>query len=166
MQAKTFIESDATFDARRVYRYTLTRRWGDWGPRVAWVMLNPSTADERVLDPTLRRCMGYSQVCGAASMVIVNAYALRSTNPRKLWEHPDPVGPENDKHIVGEIMYSSLVVVGWGANIKPERERAMAAMLRLFRPVCLGVTKGGHPRHPLYLRKTAQFVPWEGPDAR
>ena len=94
--------SEATFSECGRYRYTLRRAW-DAGPShsgtVCWVMRNPSTADADKLDPTLRRCRGFTLGWGFAAMSVVNLYALRSTDPRGLWDTSDPVGPDNDEAI-------------------------------------------------------------------
>lgn len=162
--------AEATFSECGRYRYALRRTW-DAGPShsgtVCWVMLNPSTADADKLDPTLRRCRGFTLGWGFAAMSVVNLYALRSTDPRGLWDTSDPVGPDNDEAIDGETILADLVVVAWGANAKPEREVCVwfDTLARLGdRVVHLGLTKGGQPRHPLYLPADSGPRVYTGPD--
>jgi hypothetical protein len=81
------------------YRYRLDRRWAD-GPSIAWIMLNPSTADSNTDDPTIRRIRAFSQAWGFGALTVVNLYAWRATDPRDLWQAPGPVGPENDAYLV------------------------------------------------------------------
>lgn len=144
----------ATFDETRTYRYTLHRRWANAGRRVCFCLLNPSTADEYVLDPTLTRCLGYAQRWGFAAMEVVNIFALRSTDPAGLRAHNEPVGPENDRAIRKAARRADLVVVGWGTHGELlGRGPLVGEMLAsICEPVCLGLTAAGHPKHPLYLR--------------
>ena len=58
----------AVFDKSGRYRYSLTRRWASGGDTVAFVLLNPSTADAERDDPTIRRCMGYAKHWGCAAL--------------------------------------------------------------------------------------------------
>lgn len=152
----------AVFDESRTYRYLLWRRWGE-GPGVLWIMLNPSTADEHVLDPTLRRCLDYTKRWGFGEMVVANLYALRSTDPKELWRVDDPVGPDNLHHIEKAVRDSGRVIVGWGSNAKPD---AVAAVVEIFQrlevqPYCLRLSpKTGQPWHPLYLPKSSAPIPW------
>jgi len=124
-------------------------------------MLNPSSATEAVDDPTIRRVAGFSRRWGFGSAVVVNLFALRSTNPAAIALHPDPVGPENDASIVGAAATADQMVVAWGnhgAVSNPAtgavRHTEVAALLPDVTPLCLGVTALGQPRHPLYM-------PWE-----
>lgn len=124
------------------------------------VMLNPSTADEIKNDPTVRRCIGFAERERATLLEVLNLYALRSTDPAGLLAVEDPVGPENDHWIEETVKHAAVVVVAWGttpyAKVKGGSKRTKATMelLRECSPVpvkCLGITKDGFPRHPLYL---------------
>lgn len=150
----------ATFDETRTYRYTLGRRWKPGGSRVCFCLLNPSTADEHVLDPTLTRCLGYAKRWGFHAMEVTNVFALRSTDPKGLRGVDDPVGPENDAYIVDIARGADLLVVGWGthARLNDRQERVLDLLRPVSSPMCLGVTKHGFPRHPLYLRADLEPV--------
>lgn len=150
----------AGFDRTGAYRYSLGRRWADDGPRVCFCLLNPSTADARVLDPTLTRCLGFARRWGFGAMDVVNIFALRSTDPAGLYRADDPVGPRNDAAIRRAAARADLVVVGWGNHGRlGDRGARVAAMLGTIAPVrCLGVTASGDPKHPLYLRADAPLV--------
>lgn len=162
MSARAGSVAGATFDETRTYRYTLWRSWASGGT-VCWVMLNPSTADENVLDPTLRRCKDYSDRWGFGRMTVANLYALRSTDPKALWRHDDPVGPGNDEAILNLARSADLVMVGWGTNAKPERAEAVLGLIREAgkEPRCLKITSRGFPNHPLYLPKKLAPIPFE-----
>lgn len=148
------------------YRYTLKRSplspYPDRGTAV-FCMLNPSTADATTDDPTIRRCRGFADYWGCNGIVVVNLYALRSTDPRGLWNHADPVGPDNDFWLRSVARDCGTVVCAWGANARPDRVRQVVELLRSVGAQirCLGQTKDGAPRHPLYIRADQQLVPWE-----
>lgn len=143
-------DDGASFSDDRTYRYRLWRTWDADGPTVAFVMLNPSTADERTLDPTCRRCKGFAETWGYGRMIIGNLFALRATDPDRLAAHDDPVGPDNDAHIRQIAATAETVVAAWGhRGDLHDRGRAVAEMLdcELF---ALDTTQAGHPVHPLY----------------
>jgi hypothetical protein len=155
------VSAAATFSPCRTWRYTLHR---DVAPltgsgRVAFIGLNPSTADETRDDPTIRRCIRFARDWGYAELVMLNAYAYRSTDPAGLWEVGDPVGPDNDEWIARESGAANLVVCAWGVHCDEQREREVLALLPP-RPRVLGFTKDGHPRHPLYMRADTTPVKW------
>lgn len=152
----------ALFDATRRYRYLLWRRWGHGGT-VAFVMLNPSTADAARDDPTIRRCAGFARTWGFGGMAVVNLFALRATDPARLRRARDPVGRENDHHIAAAAATADAVVVAWGVHGGlGARDRAVLALLAGLRPRCLGVTRAGQPRHPLYLPAATRSRPYAG----
>lgn len=147
--------SNAILSDDGLYRYWLERRWGD-GAAVTFVMLNPSTADATQDDPTIRRCIGYAKAWGYNSLVVVNLYALRSTDPKGLWTADDPVGPDNNNWIqlaaCGAYISNAPLVAAWGANAKPNRVADVRSLSRMDRLSALGLTKAGQPKHPLYLK--------------
>ncbi len=153
----------ATFDETRTYRYTLHRRWAPGGRRACFCLLNPSTADEFKLDPTLTRCLGYAQRWGFSAMEVVNIFALRSTDPAGLREHDDPVGPGNDRAIRTAARRADLLLVGWGAHgALLDRGAHVGELLApIAAPLCLGLTNAGAPKHPLYLRKDLEPIPFD-----
>lgn len=163
------VETSATFSPCGAYRYDLVRRWGP-GPSVCWVMLNPSTATETTNDPTVRRCIDFSKRWGAGGLVVVNLYALRSTNPRSLRCGLEPNTPENYRAIRRHIAAAAFTVAAWGATwatLGLDRYHvekwAGASGRELW---CLGKTKDGHPRHPLYVPRAKALEPFvaEHPD--
>lgn len=139
------------------YRYVLQRPAAAEGEkRIAWVMLNPSTADEFTDDPTIRKCVKFSTRLGARTMTVVNLFAARSTDPRALRTMPDPVGPENDRLLKEEIDRADMVIAAWGTqpwDFVMQRALHVRALLDPAKTFHLGaLTKDGSPRHPLYLR--------------
>lgn len=145
------------------YRYVLERRWGE-GPSAWWVMLNPSTADDQVDDPTIRRCISFSKREGCGSLRVLNLYAMKATNPVELAKSPSHLGSYNSQLLV-EASYASragaLLIVAWGAH--PMAVKGAGSVERMFEAAgakCLGFTKSGQPRHPLYVRNDQPLVPW------
>jgi hypothetical protein len=153
----------AVISACGLYRYTLTRRWDGLGGLINWIMLNPSTADASLDDPTIRRCVGFSKGWGYGAMVVTNLFAYRSTDPKAMKAAGDPVGPENDSYVMEWARASARVVLAYGAHgghRARDREviRALdAAGVELF---ALGTTAAGHPVHPLYQPGAAVPVPY------
>lgn len=153
--------SGAEFSADRVYRYRLWRIWEPQLGLVCWVLLNPSTADEFVLDPTCRRVDGFTRRWGYGGWYVVNLFGLRSTDPKALYGHTDPIGPDNDRLIVETAKRCKIVVAGWGAHgkLRGRSEQAIRLLRHAMDPFkdiqTFGGTKGGQPQHPLYLRSDA-----------
>lgn len=146
----SMVRSSANLSRCRRYRYTLTRSWNDAGPTVMFVGLNPSTADAKINDPTVRRCIGYARAWGFGRLLLTNLFAFRSTDPTVLGSIPDPIGPENDSWICTSSQSAELTVVAWGTyGSLHQRDKAVLELLQ--DPHCLGTTKGGAPRHPLYM---------------
>ncbi len=148
------IDYGAVFDASGMYRYSLWRAWYADHPRVGFVMLNPSTADEQRNDPTIRRCIEFARAWRFGSIEVVNLFAYKGTDMKELLKVDDPVGDENDFFIERAMERCSTVVAGWGTKgTLLGRDRQVMQLLRCKQDVyCLGVTKDGHPRHPLYVR--------------
>lgn len=154
--------ADISEDGR--YRYHLSRFWDPAVHGLAFVMLNPSTADGSADDPTIRRCMRFARDLGFGGMYVVNLYAFRATKPADLWRAEDPVGPENDAYLKRAFLAAAAVgkpvIAAWGANARPDRV-AQVLDLPLARESlhAFGLTKGGAPRHPLYLRAESYPTP-------
>jgi hypothetical protein len=157
-------KSSAALSACSRYRYGLTRQWDD-GPMMGFVMLNPSTADADCDDPTIRRCIGFARRDGCGGIVVVNLFPLRATDPAQLWatRYPDRFGPESDSELQRHIrMVTGPLVAAWGADGDRHGDDAVKLMRHYLgnRMVCLGKTKNGAPRHPLYVRGDAPLIPF------
>lgn len=151
-----------------LYRYSLDRVWGGQPEhRVVWLMLNPSTADAEVDDPTIRKCVGFSQRWGYDALRVVNLFAYRATNPADLigsLEAGIDLYTKESDAVLTSLTEAEDVVVGWGANASRwgERVRAVTGLIRTASTTCLGLTSGGHPRHPLMLPYGTPRVRWGG----
>lgn len=142
------------------YRYWLERLWVTERPTMTFIMLNPSTADHQVDDPTIRRCRSFAEREGCGSMLVVNRFALRATDPSELQQADDPHGPENAYWMDTRVWYQGPIVAAWGAHpVVAQRAKPLPPALTK-RLLCLGTTKDGSPRHPLYVRADQPLVPW------
>jgi hypothetical protein len=158
--------SGAAFSDCGRYRYRLEREVGASGPTIAFVLHNPSTAGAENDDATSRRGIGFARSWRASRLIFVNPWAGIATNPKHLWTMADPIGAENDAHIVQAVREvresGGFVVLAWGV-VRPPRARKEATTLRLIQvqalvrahgcdAFCLGTNKDGSPKHPLYVR--------------
>lgn len=142
---------DAIFSPSRKYRYVLWREWSE-GNSAVFIGLNPSTADETKDDPTIRRCIGYAKEWGYAGICMLNIFAYRTTNPKELRLVEDPIGSENDKYLM-RYLSIGLNIACWGVGGSHEnRDQKVIELLGRENLMCLGQTKDGHPKHPLYLK--------------
>lgn len=151
-------EKSAIISECGLYRYELRRIWQPEAGLVCWVMLNPSTADASIDDPTIRRCMGYAMRWGYYGIIVVNLFALRATDPNDLCISTDPIGPKNDEYIYKANAEARLTIAAWGIRGQ-YLSRDEHVMMTLTFPHYLALTKNGSPRHPLYLRKELQPIP-------
>lgn len=152
-----------TFSPCRKYRYSLWREWGGLMPSgkgyAMFVGLNPSTADETQDDPTIRRCIAYAKDWGYDGLCMTNLFAYRATQPHDMLAQVDPVGPENDTHLLELAASAGVVVAAWGTH---GVHRGRDAIVKVALPGLhhLRLTQGGHPGHPLYLPKMLTPVLW------
>lgn len=150
---KGAVRRDALLSDCGTYRYWLTRTWDATQPLLCWILLNPSTADALVDDPTIRRCLGYAQQWGYGSIRVVNLFAFRATHPHTLHTAADPIGPANDATLQDAAGMAGLIIAGWGVHGQwGQRDSQVLRLLAAHDLYCLGKTGDGSPRHPLYLR--------------
>ncbi|MEJ6390234.1 DUF1643 domain-containing protein [Gymnodinialimonas ulvae] len=157
--------SVAVYSPCERYRYALTRVWDAEGRRALFIMLNPSTATELQNDPTVERCERRARALGFGAFRVLNIFAWRATDPRDMRAAADPVGPENDAAIMGSLEWADAVICAWGTHgAHRGRGPEVAAMLRKAEvPLMhLGLSKAGHPKHPLYIGYRVQPEVWHG----
>lgn len=148
------------------YRFQLTRDWSAGPPRLPFVMLNPSTADDKEDDPTIRKCMKYARREGAGGIIVANVFAFRATSPKDLFASVYRFNNLNCDYLnqIGKLAAATdtPVVCAWGAHASKFTSDGVIMRLRSqgARLACLGVTKEGHPRHPLYVRDDQALIPF------
>jgi len=153
------------FSPDRLYRYTLLHEWDQlFEPRLAAVIaLNPSTADEADLDPTLRRIRGFCLAEGMSGFCMLNLFGYRATDPTLMKAQADPIGPDNDRHILEWAQRAERVIVAWGTHGSlHQRDRHVLALLRQagIETFCWGFNQNGSPKHPLYLPRNSPLLPF------
>jgi hypothetical protein len=167
MIERTFQKDDAhstaVYSGCEKYRYSLTRVWNDGGRKALFIMLNPSTATEIQNDPTVERCERRSRTLGFGAFRVTNIFAWRDTDPRKMRAASHPIGPANDATILDSCPWADQVIAAWGTHgAHLDRGPQMLGLLRsanvpLFH---LGLTKDGHPKHPLYISYSQHPQKW------
>lgn len=139
------------------YRYALWRRW-DERPLLAYVMLNPSTADAEADDATIRVCMGRAKLLGHGGIVVMNLFAFRARAPEVMLAAPDPVGPDNDRYLL-KLRAVPRIIAAWGATGGHRHRDVEVRRLFAGRPLlALRLTKDGHPCHPLRIPYSEPLV--------
>lgn len=175
------VRGTAIFNKERTHRYSLVREfpkaWGGTKGSALWIMLNPSTADENILDPTIRRCVRFSKHWGFSRMVVCNVFSYRATKPKDLESalrarmrasiDEREVWHANEAAIKVEMLNAERVVVAWGvhANKLVEGSRMIAEIIQFAKRRntklwCLGTNADGSPKHPLYLAETTKCFEW------
>lgn len=147
------------------YRYGLSRVWDADGPTLLFIMLNPSTADEYRNDPTVARCETRARRMGYGAMMVANLFAFRATRPADLKQAAEPVGPMNDRVLAHWSKSATATIVAWGAHGAFRNRAAEVSSVLTGSLLHLGLTKAGHPRHPLYVAFDTAPCEWR-PDER
>lgn len=159
-------DSIAVYSPCEKYRYMLTRTWEPQGRKALFIMLNPSTATEVQNDPTVERCERRARTLGFGAFRVTNIFAWRDTDPRNMRAAKDPTGPENDAAIVQSCGWADQIICGWGTHGEHNNRGPEVAMLleKTGKPLFhLGLTKAGHPKHPLYIAYATKPELWDRP---
>jgi len=163
------VRKEAIISPCGLYRYELRRIWDDTLPPFVSGMLNPSVADAEIDDPTIIRNYTRAKAEGCGSLIVWNLGAGRSTEP-KVWKSmDDPIGAENDAHILRILMEcknrNGFAFVGWGlhGSFRGRDQSVLKIALSVGITLhCLGTTKNGQPRHPLYVAEKQPLIKWVG----
>ncbi len=141
----------ASFDTSRRYRFSLHRLWDEKLDMATIIMLNPSSADHLTNDPTIGRCVQLARFWGFGGINVVNLFAYRTASPAHLREIKRPVGPGNNAYIAANAEKAAAVILGWGNHgAYRGRDQEVLELLSPFELWCIGTTKSGQPKHPLY----------------
>jgi len=154
--------SDALLSSDEKYRYTLERKWDRSSWSLPIVMLNPSTADASIDDPTIKSCMRVARANGWGGIFVMNLYAYRTTYPYMLEQEGYPEGPNNDKHL--EAMLETCreqgvsIMVAWGKHAQKDRVNKFVQQAAGVDLLCWKQNLDGSPRHPLYAPGHARLI--------
>lgn len=163
MLRTTDVVKTATFDETGAYRYCLSRLWEATAPELTVIMLNPSQADQHRDDPTIRRCLSLAQGWGYGRLEVVNLFAYRTPFPQQLKQVADPVGARNDEFLLAASETAHQIWLAWGNwGSLEDRDRAVLTLLQAYQHkfCCLGLNRTHQPRHPLYVRRDSQLLPF------
>lgn len=159
------MNKSAIISTCEAYRYTLKRVWDETLPMLGFIMLNPSTADSEINDPTISRCIQIAKHNGFGSICVTNLYAYRSTDPYQMLKLglQEAQGHDNEQHIVNIINSADKIIVAWGSHgsLGTLQVRECLQNVTVY---CLKINKNGSPKHPLYCRVDSQFQKWEIPN--
>ena len=154
---KQLLDYGAIFSKCRIYRYVLWRTWDLKKPKIMFLGLNPSTADEINNDPTVTRCINYSKSWGYGGLYMMNIFSFRTTYPSKLKQSNNPIGKDNDKWILKIAKDVDKCVGAWGNDGKfLNRSKTIFELIPVL--YCLKINKSGEPSHPLYLKSTLKPI--------
>lgn len=156
-------DSVAIYSNCEQFRYELTRVWEPTTRKILFIMLNPSTATEIQNDPTVERCERRARALGFGAFRVCNIFAFRATDPKVMRKAEDPIGPLNDAAILEACEWADEIVCAWGTHgAFKERGAHVETLLRGLdiRPKHLGLSKAGHPKHPLYIAYATQPEYW------
>lgn len=162
------MQRGAVFSHDQRYRWVLTRTFDGTKGMVNFIMLNPSTADAELDDPTIRRCIGFARDLGFGQLIVTNLFAIRATDPRVIKVTEDPVGKEsNDGYIKATALRAKMIICAWGNHGRfggraDEVLGMLAGIGMLEKCHALRVSAGGHPCHPLYLPSDLKPVRFNG----
>ena len=158
MKRRKFSKSGAVFSDCRMYRYALWRMWDGDKPLVMIIGLNPSTADEKLNDPTITRCISFARSWGYGGVCVTNLFGFRATSPTQLKAYHDPIGKENDAWVHEMAKGAAITVAAWGNHGK-FLNRSLDILPSLDQLHCIKMNKSGEPAHPLYLKAELKPVP-------
>jgi len=149
-----FLDSGATFSKCRVYPYDLWRLWNRSERYLMVIGLNPSTADEVKNDQTVRKCIKFARHWGYGGLHMTNIFAFRATDPKRMKSHTSPIGDHNDLWLAKLAAGAGMILAAWGIHGDHlTRGADVRRMIGVKLPMlCLGTTKPGQPRHPLYMQ--------------
>lgn len=165
------METNAKISECGKYRYSLKRIWDEEKSRVAFIALNPSTADEVNNDNTVDRCIDFAKSWGAGGMYMFNVFAYRATNPTDMKAQDDPIGSENDNHLakILELPKVDKIIVCWGNDGlhrgRANQVREILKNMQRDKLYYLEINKNGEPRHPLYVHGSTKPTLYEYPPA-
>jgi hypothetical protein len=139
----------AVFSTERHYRYALWRVWNADNGIVMFIGLNPSTANERDNDPTIRRVMSFAYDWGFGGVVMANIYGWITPYPLELQACEYPIG-ENDQWVEALAKHCQKIVFAWG-KFKQAAKWSQVLIEMFPDAYALKINNDGTPRHPLYV---------------
>ena len=158
----TYLDAGAIFSDDKKHRFALWREWNHKLPSLAWIGLNPSTANEKEDDQTIRRAKVFCAEAGFGSLFMVNLFSYCETESKKLENHrvDELVVSATDFWLNHCVRSCNSMVAGWGDTGSLYGRSKEIAQRYAGRLLCLGTTNKGEPKHPLYIKATTKFTPY------
>lgn len=155
------MEKNADISECQKYRYSLERVWDQHKPLIGFIGLNPSTADSTEDDATISRCIQFAKSWDAGGIYMTNLFAYRATIPADMMEQENPIGTKNDNYLAQMPSKTSKIVACWGNNGAHNNRANQVKELLKENLFCLAVNKTGEPKHPLYVKGSADLIPFK-----
>jgi len=151
----------AHFSEDGKHRFYLTRVWDAFKDTVLFIGLNPSTANERNDDPTIKSCIRLTKNLGYGGFTMCNLFTYITASPKVLMQNSDDANrPMSFITMSDSIAATQKQICAWG-NFKIADGRAKVVFNMIKNPYCFGINKSGTPKHPLYLKSNSQLIPFE-----
>lgn len=154
------MKKNADISECQKYRYSLERVWDQNKPVIGFIGLNPSTADSTEDDATIRRCIQFAKSWNAGGIYVTNLFAYRATIPADMMEQENPIGTQNDSYLAQMPSKTNKIVACWGNNGAHNNRANQVKELLKGNLFCLDVNQTGEPKHPLYVKGSADLIPF------
>ena len=142
----------ANISIDRKERFSLSRIWDIKQPKLLYIMLNPSIADDKKDDPTIKRLIFFTKKYRYGGFYVANLFTQITPYPKEL--NMDNHSKKKNLKIISELIKKSdSIVYAWGNLVGEPTE----LMKLIESPLCFGTNKNGTPKHPLYLRSDTKL---------
>ena len=148
---KIFKKANISIDGKE--RFSLSRIWDKRQPKLLYIMLNPSIADGKKDDPTIKRLIFFTKKHRYGGFYVANLFTQITPYPKEL--NMDNLSKKNNLKIINDLIKKSdSIVYAWGNLVSEPRE-----LLEIIdSPLCFGKNLNGTPKHPLYLPSNSKLL--------
>ena len=144
---------EAEFSIDKKERYSLKREWDKSKNKILYIMLNPSFADDKDDDPTIRRLINFTKKFNSGGFLVGNIFTTITPNPKEL-DKSKGMSDKNFEELIKLINKVDQIVYAWGSSI----EEPQLLKKLVINPKCFGKNLNGTPKHPLYLPSQTNLI--------
>ena len=144
---------EAKFCNTKKNRYYLKREWDNSKGLLLYLMLNPSIADEKKDDPTIRRLISFTKKFNYGGFLVGNIFTTITPNPKEI-DRSKEISDKNFKELFKLINKVDQIIYAWGNTV----EEPQLLKELVLNPKCFGKNLNGTPKHPLYLPKNSKLI--------
>jgi hypothetical protein len=144
---------EAEFSIDKKERYSLKREWDKSKNKILYIMLNPSFADDKNDDPTIRRLINFTKKFNSGGFLVGNIFTTITPNPKEL-DKSKGMSDKNFEELIKLINKVDQIVYAWGSSI--EEPKLLKKLV--LNPKCFGKNLNGTPKHPLYLPSQTNLI--------